>query len=657
MSFLTPWAAALAGAVVLPLLVLMYFLKLRRKQVMVPSTLLWRKSVQDLQASAPFQKLRRNLLLILQVLILLGLLFALARPTVDGWAASGRRVVIVIDHSASMNATDADPANPGFTRLEEARRLAHDLARDAARAGGAMLVALATEPQIIEPFTRDESRLSRSIERIEATDEPGRLGPALELIEQFAKQQPGLEVYILSDGRFPPEATQTLEGSATVRLMRLGRDAAVAASAKQPPAFNLGIVALAARRHPVNENQLELFAGLGNDSPQQQRAKLAVRVDGRLIRVIDITLAPTAADAAQLAVTPVSFTMDQADGALVELTLTQDAGQGDLLASDDVARMVLAPQRPTRVMLVGHARGFTARALEAGGLARVNVVTSDVYETLAASPQEMAAYDVVVFDGYEPTAPPSIGALSLGASAPQAGVKRVVEPSQAPAAILSWRNEHELMRYAGLDDLVLGQAVRLAVPDDAQVLATTAAGPLVAAVDRQGRRSVVVGFSPLESNWPLLVGYPVFISNAVQWLASAQQHTGLVHRPGQALSLPASAAASLQPGMTFTYDGPDDLAVRLLAGRLMVQPARRSGVYRASGATVRQPWDVLAVSLLDATESDLRPVDELVVGSQAVQVVQPSQTQVRTAVHHWFLLAALAVLLVEWAVYVRRSSM
>jgi hypothetical protein len=116
MSFLAPMSALVAAAIVIPPLVALYFLKLRRREVAVPSTLLWKKAIRDMQVNAPFQRLRRNLLLLLQLLLLAALLFAFARPTTQTAANPGQRVVLVIDHSASMNVEEN-----GRTRLDRAR--------------------------------------------------------------------------------------------------------------------------------------------------------------------------------------------------------------------------------------------------------------------------------------------------------------------------------------------------------------------------------------------------------------------------------------------------------------------------------------------------------------------------------------------------------
>ena len=112
-SFLNWQGAALAAALAIPALLVLYFLKLRRREMAVSSTILWKKAIQDLQVNAPFQRLRRNLLLLLQLLILLFLILALAKPVANVSRTPGSTTVILIDRSASMSAKTPD----GKTRL------------------------------------------------------------------------------------------------------------------------------------------------------------------------------------------------------------------------------------------------------------------------------------------------------------------------------------------------------------------------------------------------------------------------------------------------------------------------------------------------------------------------------------------------------------
>ena len=95
----------------------MYLLKLRRDEAVVPSTLLWHKLVADVEANAPWQKLRRSLLLLLQLLLVIILVLLAARPFVERPAGLARDIVLVMDTSASMAATDVSPNRQGAARV------------------------------------------------------------------------------------------------------------------------------------------------------------------------------------------------------------------------------------------------------------------------------------------------------------------------------------------------------------------------------------------------------------------------------------------------------------------------------------------------------------------------------------------------------------
>ena len=78
---LVPWQWALLAAVPI-CIVLLYFLKLRREPVEVPSTYLWSRTIEDLHVNSLLQRLRRSLLLFLQLLAVALAAIALFRPGV-----------------------------------------------------------------------------------------------------------------------------------------------------------------------------------------------------------------------------------------------------------------------------------------------------------------------------------------------------------------------------------------------------------------------------------------------------------------------------------------------------------------------------------------------------------------------------------------------
>src|SRR3989449_687535 len=107
---------ALLGLLFVPAVVAMYLLKLRREETIVPSTLLWRRLVADLEANAPWQRLRRSLLLLVQLLLVIILVLLAARPFIERPAGLARDIVLVIDTSASMGATDVSPNRQAAAR-------------------------------------------------------------------------------------------------------------------------------------------------------------------------------------------------------------------------------------------------------------------------------------------------------------------------------------------------------------------------------------------------------------------------------------------------------------------------------------------------------------------------------------------------------------
>ena len=158
MSFLTP-LALIAGLLAIPIL-LLYMLRLRRREVTVSSTFLWQQILQDREANTPWQKLRRNLLLFLQLLILALLVFALARPYVIVPAVSAGQIALLLDASVSMNATDAADG----TRFDEAKRLALDMV-NTMNAGDLMtVIRVADQPEVLSPYTGDAIALREAIQ-------------------------------------------------------------------------------------------------------------------------------------------------------------------------------------------------------------------------------------------------------------------------------------------------------------------------------------------------------------------------------------------------------------------------------------------------------------------------------------------------------------
>src|SRR5207248_5253200 len=104
MSFLVP--AALAFGIIIPIILLLYFMRPRRQQRIVGSTLLWQQALQDMQASRPWQRLRITPLLLLQLLAAVVIVLIPARPALLFRSPISGDTIIILQASASMQASD-----------------------------------------------------------------------------------------------------------------------------------------------------------------------------------------------------------------------------------------------------------------------------------------------------------------------------------------------------------------------------------------------------------------------------------------------------------------------------------------------------------------------------------------------------------------------
>jgi hypothetical protein len=686
-SFLSPWTALVAAAIALPLLLLLYFLKLRRQTLRVPSTLLWRKSFEDLQVNAPFQRLRWSALLVLQLLMLLALLAALAEPLWRGGEAHSSRVVIVIDRSASMNAPLPDEiaqedGRPPVTRLDAAKQAAIDIIDALGRrgAGGpsqAMIIAFGSTAQVVNTFETNRGVLRDAVNAITPTDEESNLDAALQLASAFAGSRDETNA-TASDADAPPEVVLLSDGnvadaghafSLRAGEFRFVQVASDESGAPDPPAIdNLGIVALGARRDYEDPARVVVFARLLNASPIAIDTVVTLSLDGQAAATIRRSVGAASPDAPGEAT--LSHALDLPGGAVVTLA----HNHADQLAADDVAALVLPPPAQPRIALVHESSPqdsasndppvpgpdpYLHELLAASEPQRLDVFTIDAWNQMdAATIDSGSRHDLVIFDRVSGQRLPGVPSISFGGV--PAGVREAgaSDDQRAGSPILSWDRQHPVLRNLSLDSIVYSGFTALDLPQSAATpLAWGRDGPIIALLRTRGARHLLVGFAMRKSNWPLHVSSAMFVQNALEFLTlGGNSHAGgiggagFVYRPGEVISLRAAPDAQV-----VFIEGPGhNVSVPAEPGAVVNLPAfRRAGIYRAAGAM--RPNTILAVSVLSDVESDIRPRNAITVNAQAAEALSGSVRQ-PVPLWPWLLAAALALAVIEWLIYCRRIA-
>ncbi len=603
-QFLNPWAG-LTTLLAIPI-ILLYMLRLRRRPVSVPSLLLWEAAARDRHANRPWQKLRRNWLLALQLLTLLALTLALVRPALPAPLAVHGQAILLLDVSASMQAEHPD----GGTRFEAAVRELHDVAATLSPADTVTLITAGPRPRL---WLRggDARALRQALDEIAPTDGPADWQAAAALAAGSAAGE-DVTTLLATDAAISAPIP-ALPGD--VRVLPVGGAQA-----------NVGVVAFSLRRH---DGGWTAFVRLHNAGPATAR-EVTLTADGSVVahRALDL---PAESDIAlTFADVPVI--------AWAEVQLNAAPPTQDALRLDDRAWVAFSAHQAASVLLVTPGNRFLQQALRS--LPGADLATTDTLPEgeLAASAPGLTVVDGPV-TGTLPTS--NLWLIAPGAGTPCGEPGAVITPTTAARG--DW--DHPLLDYVEWEDVHVGRARRYELPADADVLIETAAGPLLWAIERPGQRIACTAFDLHDSDLPLRLAFPILTSNLIGWLMPAVSSAPVTPHPAGLLwtpPLPAEAASA-----TLVTPAGESLPIDLDQPQASASAA---GLYRieaetAAGIVTRYA----ALSLLDSAESNLRP-REIQVGQQVITPTAP-ETEGWREVRAWMAVAALALLLVEAALW------
>ena len=263
MNLLVP--AALAFSIIIPIILLLYFMRPRRQERVIGSTLLWQQALQDLQASRPWQRLRITPLLLLQLLAAIFIVLILARPAIFLRSPISGDTIIILQASASMQATDVAP-----NRFEAAKSQISDLIDGLGPNDHLSLISMAHTPQVLITASQDKGQLTAALDRAKVTNQDADLQQALSLATSLAAGRTNIQVLVIGDGHvLSPD--QTLVLPFPVRYLRIGTDVP-----------NVAILALASR---TLQGNLVALAQIANYSHQQRSVPVELYADGKLVSV------------------------------------------------------------------------------------------------------------------------------------------------------------------------------------------------------------------------------------------------------------------------------------------------------------------------------------------------------------------------------------
>ena len=622
------------GLLAIPIIAL-YVLRQRRPDTPISSTLLWNKALSDMRASTPWQKLRRNLLLILQLLILAALVLTLMRPVMHAQAKQTTAGVIVLDATASMLATD----NGGPSRFDRAKEQVRELI-NTMRPGDRfnIIVDGGGMAQSSSGFLNSKGELRSFVDGLKASHASSDLSESLLLAATSlraigtnlgdATKTEALKagkIYLLSDGAGValPGVYQDIH----LEFIKIGE------SSK-----NVGITRLAVTRVPKQDRVYEIFVGLLNSATTEQKVTVGLAL-GKQDNLVSAQR--TVLGAGMQGGVTFEKVLAEPGKFFVQLEAKDDD-----LAIDNIAYGLIERPRKVNVVLVTAGNQPIEDFLKtAAALGEIDgrIVSAGSYKA------DIKA-DLVIFDGVVPKELPrgdmffirptsSVGGFKIVGSLERPGILR----TKTDAGVL------DSVELSGVRILKAGQLER----DGENVeLISAAAGPLMAYRDVAESRRYILTFSPLtESNWwrygPSLV---IMLENMIgetrrRHFIGAPQIIA-AGSPARLFDLAAGATVTLPNGVVrgldkYIRDGVADFTETDEIGFYTVRSGERTGAF--------------AVNVLSQRESDITPRALEVPAGGNVDETR-SVAMVNREIWQWLAVAGLVVLLLEWIVYHRRIA-
>jgi hypothetical protein len=605
--------------------VVLYILKLRRRVVAVPFSPLWERILRDKEATSLFSKLKRLLSLLLQLALLALLVLALGDPRAAESLLHGRTVVVLIDASASMQATDVAPSRLAAAK-DEVKKIVRGL-------GGADRMLVAQMDAMVTPLgpmTADTAALERELDGIHPTDARADFPRALRFASDVLRGVDHGEIIVVSDGALgePSDSSGAVHlGSAKLSYVEVGKSDR-----------NVGITQFSVRRYPLDKSRYEVMLELSNTGAASEDVELQLLGDGALVDVTRLRLQPGAS-------LPRFYPQLSGANRRLEAKIALVDGTRDDLPADDRAYALLPERRRAKVLVVTAGNTY----LEAALLLDEYLDVTDVAP--AAYPQALArgSWDTVIFDGATPPEMPGANALYLDPRGPGAPVKVTDELKQPGFDKID--RKHPVVRFLALDDVNIALGRKLVPETGDRVLGASDGGasPLLVAGTRGGYRFVAVGFDVRDSDLPLRTAWPLFVIDCVNWFTDEDTQYLSGFRTGEVWRIPVAGGVT-----SATLRLPDGSVepVPVHEGRAVLL-GEQAGFYEL---TAGEQQTEFAANLLDRSESAIAPRSTLTVEGRPSGQVAGFHVGVRRELWIYLLLAVALLNALEWATYHRRLT-
>ena len=610
MRFLNP--SAFFFLVLIPIVVLLHFLKLRRRQQVVPSVQIWLSAFEETQANFPFQKLKTSLPLLLQIFFLLAVVGSIARPALYRSLENLDRAIIIVETSASMGAR-----YDGKTYLNHAKSESLGLINRLPSDCRVMILDTSFPPNMRSSFTSDKAKLSSVINQLSFQHTPSRLKTALSIARNY--QTPNTKIYVISDD-FGGLLDFKLKN---LQMIPVGKRL-----------DNVAIVNFNVTRDLDHPSSIIVFVVLQNFSDKSVDFKVHLEIEGKWIddKLVQLPVGKKPKE--------IVFKLEDAgfDGHVVTARLDFD----DALLIDNSASAILHPIiRPQVVLVTDRKPILLIQMLRTNPKIVFNQTNIRDYHGYG---------DIIIFDQCMPTILPAGNVIFL-ASQNDFSMAELVE-SKSSAHVINQDNTHPILRDIPQLNMEVQRVLIGKLPVWGTPLIDVDLGPLVWYGVWNDQKRVVFNFDPFDlqlSSFAILIPTaPMLVSQCIDWLIPPKTkiYPDLV-RAGE----PVKFYLNSEGEKTISVLSPNGGNADLKATPIYTNTSQ-VGVYTV--LVDDQPVGRFVVNLLNASESNL--TKKQVLTQKVLEEVTSEEQMGYVEIWREIVLFSLLFLVVEWIVYCVRKQ-
>lgn len=599
----------LAFLVLVPIIILLYILKQEAKPEDFSSTMLWKEVFRNIEAQKPWERFKKNILLLLQIITVVLLIFALMGP----WIKAGKeqkQAILVIDNSASMEFlyTEED------SRLSCAKKAACDYVDSLPLNSSVYVICGNKQAQLVLSNSTDRVEIKNRINSIEQTNYAGDLSVTLGLIQSCITKSQDYDVVFYTDTQFD---IGDLEAS-------------VQSFYSDYDNYSINLLSLAPK-----EDSLTILASIMNYTSKagKREVNLYGRTQEGKKEMIDIKTAEVEAG--------------ESGGAFFELSNEQaekyvafmaEINEKDALSSDNFRWCANQEIKEKKVLLLSKSNMFIEKSM--GNLPGITMERSDDLEILKGNTD----YDLYIFDGIIPEELPKKGACLFINSE----YKDLLTAKTMQKGAIVNIDESELSSFIANGTIGVNETILFDSTSWGEAFLSTNEGVAGVYGSWDGRKIAAIGFDLHQTDFCLQVEFPIMMSNLADYLLGG--------------SIIDSDYCTVGDSMMIHGDSKgQDVIINLPSGEVNTLKAFESsgayyevsqmGCYSISQKNEGQEdIQYLAAGFPTETESWVESADNMLTNNMAREVdIKTGMMDIRK----YILVILLVLLIAEWIVYIK----